>query len=100
MNDEYIVRCVFCGSNTFELENTGIHLKAICKNCDRPVNNTMYPHFIKQLEELEDEERATEAQIKAIRYRAYHEEQYLSKTDAGDIIGIFERAKGEKNGYK
>jgi transcription initiation factor TFIIIB Brf1 subunit/transcription initiation factor TFIIB len=98
MKDEYCITCESCGSKTFELEFSGIHIKAICENCGEVVKNdyssSIYnTYFIKQLEDEECEEEATTEQLRGIRYRAYHEYEYLTKTDAGDIIGIFERAK-------
>ena len=96
--ENYEVTCEFCGNKTFELEFTGIHIKAYCQNCGEVIKNdysgSYYnTFFIKQLEDEECEEKATDEQIRGIRYRIYHEYENLTKIEAGDIIGILERAK-------
>lgn len=102
MKDSYQISCEYCGSLIFELEYTGIHIKARCSNCGKIVQNDYSSseyniYFINQIEDNECEEEATEEQIKGIKYRAYHQYEYLSKVDASDIIGIFEKAKRRKN---
>ena len=104
MEDEYKITCEYCGCNFFELYFAGIHIKAVCSNCQKTVQNnysgsTYNTHFIKQLEYDNTQqviEEATSEQIRGIRYRVYHEYESLSKVDAGDIIGIFERSKRRK----
>jgi hypothetical protein len=96
MGDNYEVSCLQCGSRIFRLEFTGIHIKAYCNDCNKLVRNAEFPYFIKTLEDNYDDEEATPKQIASIKYRAYHECYNLSKTDAGDIIGIYERAKKEE----
>lgn len=89
-----MIDCPMCGCKDFGLEWAGPHVKATCKSCGEPYRPRKTAiQFIEQgnLDGIENEERATEAQVKYLKVLVSYNADKLPKSYAGEVISLLKK---------